>query len=64
MNVLISSLGESPAVVTETVDALCREEGKEIDLVITVGTSERTVDLSQQALREEFQRLGIDNIPD
>jgi CRISPR-associated protein Csx14 len=57
MNVLISSLGESPAVVTETVDALEREEGIRIDRVVTIGTSEWSVDLSQEALREEFARF-------
>ncbi len=55
MNVLISSLGESPAVVTETVDALEREEKIEIDQVITIGTSEWSVDLSQDVLRQEFK---------
>lgn len=67
MNVLISSLGESPAVVTETVDVLEREEGVRIDLVVTVGTSEWSVDLSQQALQEEFahsEGRRIDYIPD
>lgn len=64
MNVLLSSLGETPAVVTETMDALEREERIKIDLVITVGTSEWTVQLSQVALQEEFGRLGISYIPD
>jgi CRISPR-associated Csx14 family protein len=54
MNILISSLGESPAVVTETVDAIEREERINIQRVITVGTSEWSVELSQEALREEF----------
>jgi CRISPR-associated Csx14 family protein len=56
MNVLISSLGESPAVVTETVDALEREERVQIDQVVTIGTSDWAVDLSRQALEEEFAR--------
>ena len=56
MNVLISSLGESPAVVTETVDALEREERIQIDQVVTIGTSDWAVDLSRQALEEEFAR--------
>jgi len=64
MNILISSIGETPAVVTETVDALKREEGITIDRVITIGTSEWSVELSQEALHEEFQRLGITYIPD
>jgi CRISPR-associated Csx14 family protein len=59
MNVLISSLGESPAVITETVDALEREERIHIDQVITIGTSEWTVWLSQDVLREEFAHLRI-----
>ena len=39
MNVLISSLGESPAVVTETVDALEREERIKFERVVTIGTN-------------------------
>lgn len=62
-NVLISSLGESPAVVTETVDALKREENIEIHCVITVSTNEWTVQLSQDVLMEEFNRLGIRYYP-
>jgi CRISPR-associated Csx14 family protein len=54
MNVLISSLGESPAVVTETVDALECDERLKIDCVVAIGTSEWSVELSQDALREEF----------
>lgn len=54
MNVLLSSLGESPAVVTETVDALEREEHIRIDRVVTIRTSEWSVELSQEALQEEF----------
>ncbi|HXH13088.1 MAG TPA: CRISPR-associated ring nuclease [Alphaproteobacteria bacterium] len=54
MNVLISSLGESPAVITETVDAVEREEHIRIDRVVTIGTREWSVELSQEALQEEF----------
>jgi CRISPR-associated protein Csx14 len=57
MNILISSLGESPAVVTETVDAIEREERIKIQQVITVGTSEWSVQLSQEALQEEFRQF-------
>lgn len=67
MNVLISSLGESPAVVTETVDALEREERIKINQVITVGTNEWSVQLSQEVLKEEFHRFDggrIHYIPD
>lgn len=67
MNVLISSLGQSPAVVTETVDALEREEHIQIEQVITIGTSEWEVELSQEALREEFTQFyggRIHYIPD
>jgi CRISPR-associated Csx14 family protein len=67
MNILISSLGESPAVVTETVDAIEREERIKIQQVITVGTSEWSVQLSQEALREEFHQFEegrITYIPD
>jgi len=52
--VLISSLGESPAVVTETVDALERE-GVEIGLVVTIGTSDWKVELSEDVLSNEFK---------
>lgn len=57
MNVLISSLGESPAVVTETVDAVEREEHIKIDQVVTIGTTKWEVELSQDVLREEFNRF-------
>lgn len=57
MNVLISSLGESPAVVTETVDALEREERIQIHQVVTVGTSEWSVRLSQDVLQDEFHQF-------
>ncbi len=57
MNILISSLGESPAVVTETVDALEREERMKIQQVVTVGTSEWSVQLSQDALKAEFAQF-------
>jgi len=54
MNVLVSSLGESPAVVTETVDALEREEGVKIDYVVTVGTSASKVGEASRILWKEF----------
>ena len=67
MNILISSLGESPATVTETVDAIEREERNQIHQVITIGTSEWLVQLSQDVLYEEFAQFDggrITYIPD
>jgi hypothetical protein len=63
MNVLISSLGESPAVVTETVDALERGERIQIDQVVTIGTSDWAVELSKEALQEEFRHFDHGRIP-
>lgn len=57
MNILISSLGESPAVVTETVDVLEREERIKIQRVVTIGTSQHEVQESQRVLHEEFNRF-------
>lgn len=56
-NVLISSLGESPAVVTETVDALEREEHIRIHYVVTIGTNAYEVRESQRVLQEEFDQF-------
>lgn len=66
-SILISSLGESPAVVTETIDALRREEGIELDEVITIGTrdvdSRQSSDFLERVLREDYHGR-IHYIPD
>jgi len=67
VNVLISSLGETPAVVTETVDALEQEEHVQIKQVVTIGTNGYWVDRSREVLREEFREFEgarIGYIPD
>lgn len=57
-SVLISSLGESPAVVTETLDALQREEGVALDVVVTIQTqdvdSQQSSEFLEKILREDY----------
>jgi CRISPR-associated Csx14 family protein len=67
MNVLIASLGDSPGVITETIDALEREEGIELTQVITIGTTDVDVRSSAEMLgRElaEYYRARIGYVPD
>ncbi len=52
--ILISSLGESPAVVTEAIDKLEREEGIRFTQVITLGTSECEVRQGVDILSEHI----------
>lgn len=53
-NVLLSSLGLSPAVVTETIDAL-QNTGLQIDIVVLLSTSnERIIDTYVPLLYEDF----------
>lgn len=53
-NVLLSSLGLSPAVVTETIDAL-QHTGIRIDTVVLLSTSnERILDIHIPLLQEDF----------
>lgn len=51
-HILVASLGESPAVVTETIDAIERSENIEISEVVTVGTSDYNVNRGQELLAE------------
>lgn len=53
-HILISSLGESPAVVTETIDALERVERIKLDEVVTLGTNEWEVRQGAELLREHI----------
>ncbi|MBI4494821.1 MAG: hypothetical protein HY690_18765 [Chloroflexi bacterium] len=55
MNVLVASLGESPAVVTATLDALEREDRVRIERVVTIGTGGWDVGRSVEVLHREFQ---------
>jgi CRISPR-associated protein Csx14 len=52
--VLISSLGESPAVVTEAVDKLEQEENIQFNQVVTLGTSKYEVRQSAEVLSEHI----------
>ena len=53
-NVLLSSLGLSPAVVTETIDAL-KHIGLQIDTVVLLSTSnERIIDTYVPLLSDDF----------
>lgn len=53
-NVLIASLGDSPAVVTETIDALEREERIQFDTVVTIGTNDFDVRRAGEMLTTEL----------
>ncbi|MDW8241519.1 MAG: CRISPR-associated ring nuclease, partial [Acidobacteriota bacterium] len=52
--ILISSLGESPAVVTEAIDKLEHEEGIQFTQVITLGTNENDVRIGAKILSEHI----------
>lgn len=52
--ILISSLGESPAVVTEAIDKLEHEERIQFTQVITLGTSQSDVRLGTEILSEHI----------
>ncbi|HKQ75291.1 MAG TPA: CRISPR-associated ring nuclease [Blastocatellia bacterium] len=56
--ILVSSLGESPSVVTEAIDKLEAEEGIEFDQVITIGTwhdkARQSADLLRSHLPEHY----------
>lgn len=52
--ILISSLGESPAVVTEAIDKLEHEERIQFTQVITLGTSQSDVRLGAEILSEHI----------
>ena len=54
-NVLLSSLGLSPAVVTETIDALNEYTGLQINTVVLLSTSnERIIDTYVPLLQDDF----------
>lgn len=52
--ILISSLGESPAVVTEAIDKLEHEEGIQFTQVITLGTNQNDVRKGAEILSEHI----------
>lgn len=56
MSVLVASLGDSPAVITATLDALERADGTRIDTVVTIGTSDFDVNRSSELLNDEIRR--------
>jgi CRISPR-associated protein (TIGR02584 family) len=60
-NVLISSLGQSPGVVTGTVDALKFFDGVDIHRVITISTSDSTIlnYAVDKILTPEFENIDI-----
>ena len=54
--ILIATLGETPQVVTEAIDALKEIKGIEINEVVTVSTKGWKVDIAQELLREDIDR--------
>lgn len=52
--ILISSLGESPAVVTEAIDKLEHDERIRFTQVITLGTNQNDVRLGAEILSEHI----------
>lgn len=66
-NVLISSLGQSPGVVTGTVDALKFFDDVDIHKVITISTNSSSIinDAVERVLSPEFKDMHIEyeNIP-
>lgn len=61
-NVLISSLGQSPGVVTGTVDALKFFDNVDIYKVITISTNDPIIinGAAERILRPEFKALNIE----
>ncbi len=56
MRVLISAIGITPEVVTETIDKL-KEQGVEIDKVILLKTEDLRVDISVKLLKLDFKKI-------
>ncbi len=60
--ILISSLGESPAVVTEAIDKLELEEKIQFTQVITLGTKQNVVRQGEEILRKHIPVRYADRI--